>query len=178
LHGGFGSISHGLFPEMVEMGITICLGSDAAPAGNYVDMVRNMYLASCCFKDARLDARIMPPEVAVEMATVNGARAALWEDKIGSLETGKKADIAIFDIDRPEWRPVLNPVANLVYSANGSSADTVIVDGKILMEGRRVLTLNEEEILAESQKAAESLAERAGLEKVVRSSWPILGVEL
>ena len=174
LHGAYGSISHGRFPEMIEMGIIVCLGSDSAAAGNYVDMIRNMYLACCCFKDARLDARVMSPETVLEMATLNGAKAAMWEEKIGSLEAGKKADIAIFDINRPEWKPTLNPISNLVYSATGASADTVIVDGKILMEVKEVLTLNEQEILLQSQEAAERLMKRAGLEEAFRSRWPIV----
>ncbi|MFQ5763191.1 MAG: amidohydrolase family protein, partial [Candidatus Bathyarchaeia archaeon] len=173
LHDAYGAFSCGAFPEMAALGITVCLGSDGAPSSNFLDMVRQMYLMAGGPKDAAVDAAAMLPETVVEMATINGAKAALWDNEIGSIEAGKKADITIFDMNKPEWRPVVNPVSNLVYSANGSSADTVIVDGRILMEGRKVKTLDEERILKEIQEASSKIVERAGLTDAVRSRWPI-----
>ena len=119
---------------MLQLGVCVALGTDSAPEGTLNDMVRNMYLASCTAKDQHLDALLMPAETVVEMATRNGARAALWENEIGSLEAGKKADIVLFDAERPEWQPLHDPVSTLVYSATGASADTLIVDGKVVME--------------------------------------------
>ena len=173
-HLASGRISHGRFPEMLEMGMAVCLGSDAAADGNYMDIVRVMSIAGGAYKDNRLDPKIMPPETVIEMATINGARAALWEKEIGSLEKGKKADIVLFDTTRPDWRPVHNPIANLVYCANGSSADTVIVDGKILMQGRKVLTLDEEKLLKQAQKAGERIAKAAKLTRLVQPRWPMV----
>ena len=89
----------------------------------------------------------MGAEVAIEMATINGAKTMGLEKEIGSLEIGKRADIAIFDTRRPEWRPLYNEVQNLVYAATGDSVETVIIDGKIVMEKRKVLTVDEEEVL-------------------------------
>jgi 5-methylthioadenosine/S-adenosylhomocysteine deaminase len=97
----------------------------------------------------------------------------LWEDEIGSLEAGKKADIVLFDAQKPEWQPLHDPVSTLVYSATGASADTLIVDGQIIMEGRRVLTMDEEAVLEESQAAAESIAQRAGLDRLAAPRWPV-----
>ena len=172
-HLGSGRIGQGRFPEMLEMGISVCLGSDAAADGNYMDIVRVMSIAGGAYKDNRLDPKIMPPETVIEMATINGARAVLWEDEIGSLSPGKKADITIFDTNRPEWRPIHNPVANLVYSASGASADTVLINGKIVMENNQVKTLDEVTLLKKGQQAAEAIARRAGLTKLVQPRWPI-----
>lgn len=173
-HLGYGSFSHGKFPEMLEMGITVCLGSDASPAGGFVDLVKNMYLAANGHRDAHLDASLLPVETVIEMATLNGARAALWEDEIGSLEPGKRADLVLFDLSRPEWRPLYNPLFNLVHAANGSHADTVIVDGRILMERGRVLTIDAAALLRESQQVGERVARRAGLSHLARPRWPIV----
>lgn len=173
LHLAAGRFWQGRFPEMLEMGITVCLGSDAAADGNYMDIVRVMSLAGGGFKDMRLDPGLMPPETVIEMATLNGAKAALWQDEIGSLEAGKKADVTIFDTRRPEWRPVHNPVANLVYAASGASAHTVVIDGKIVMEARKVKTLNEERLLKEAQRAGERIARAAKLTGLVKPKWPM-----
>ncbi len=174
LHGTYGAMAHGLFPEMVEMGITVCLGSDSGAAGNFMDVVRCMYLTAGCFKDRRLDASLMPAETVLEMATINGAKAALWDDEIGSLEPGKRADISIFDMNRPEWRPVFNPIKTLVYAASGASADTVIVNGHVLMRGREVLTLDEEEILRKAQEAGQRVLDKADMQEYALPTWPVM----
>ena len=149
----------GRFPEMIELGVTVALGSDAAMSSNYLDIVREMFLASGGCKAQRLDPSIMPPETVLEMATLNGAKAALWSDEIGSLEAGKKADIAIFDTRKPEWQPVLNPLANLVYSARGG-ADTVICNGRILLENDVVLSIDEKRALAEAEATRRAHCDR------------------
>jgi 5-methylthioadenosine/S-adenosylhomocysteine deaminase len=173
LKGGWGTFSHGRFPEMLERGTCVCLGTDSGPSGNFMDLTRAMYLAACGFKDSRMQAAIVPAEVALEMATVNGARAVLWDDSIGSLEVGKKADLCLWDLNRAEWRPVINPIGNLVYSAEGSSVDTVIVDGKILMESGVVKTIDEKALLREATPAARRVAERAGVLHHGKPAWPV-----
>lgn len=173
LKGGWGTFSHGRFPEMLERGVCVCLGTDSGPSGNFMDLTRAMYLAACGFKDSRMQAAIVPAEVAVEMATVNGARAVLWDDRIGSLEIGKKADLCLWDLNRAEWRPVINPIGNLVYSAEGSSVDTVIVDGKILMESGVVKTIDAKALLREATPAARRVAERAGVLHHGKPAWPV-----
>ena len=86
---------------------------------------------------------------------------------------GKKADVTILDIMRPEWQPIHNPIANLVYCAHGGCADTVIVDGKILMQSGKLLTLDEHDLYEEANDRAKSLVRRAGLESVIASTWPM-----
>lgn len=172
-HQAMGNISHGKTPEMLELGVTVSLGSDSAMSGNFLDAIRQTFLVVGGFHEARLDPKIIRPEVALEMITINGARSMLWDDELGSLEVGKKADISILDTQRPEWQPIHNPIANLVYCAHGGCADTVIVDGRILMRGGKVLTLNETDLYEEARDRAASLVKRAGLEKAADSIWPL-----
>ena len=172
-HQAMGNISHGKTPEMLELGVTVSLGSDSAMSGNFLDAIRQTFLVVGGFHEARLDPKILRPEVALEMITINGARSMLWDDELGSLEVGKKADISILDTQRPEWQPIHNPIANLVYCAHGGCADTVIVDGRIIMRGGRVLTLNETDLYEEARDRAASLVKRAGLEHVADSIWPL-----
>jgi 5-methylthioadenosine/S-adenosylhomocysteine deaminase len=138
-----------------------------------MDLTRAIYLVACGFKDARMQAVVVPSETAMEMATINGARAALWEEEIGSLEPGKKADLCLWDINRPEWRPMINPISNLVYAAEGSSVDTVIVDGKLLLEGGVVKTLDKDALLREALPVARQIAERAGVLHHGTPRWPV-----
>ncbi|MBI4233873.1 MAG: amidohydrolase [Chloroflexi bacterium] len=173
-HQAMGNINYGKAPEMLALGVTVSLGSDAAMSGNFLDVIRQTFLLVGGYHEARLDPKVIRPETAVEMITINGARATLWDAEIGSLEAGKRADITILDIMRPEWQPVHNPIANLVYSAHGGCADTVIVDGRILMRGGKVLTLNEEDLYREAKERAVSLVKRAGLEAVTATIWPML----
>jgi cytosine/adenosine deaminase-related metal-dependent hydrolase len=125
------------------------------------------------YHEARLDPKVIRPESAIEMMTLGGARASLWDKDLGSLEVGKKADVTLLDIRRPEWQPVHNPIANLVYCSHGGCADTVIVDGKVLMRGGKVLTLNEDDLYEEAADRALSLAKRTGLTEAAASIWPM-----
>lgn len=172
-HQAMGNISHGKAPELLELGVTVSLGSDSAMSGNFLDAIRQTFLVVGGYHEARLDPKIMRPEVAVEMITINGARASLWDNDLGSLEVGKKADITVLDIQRPEWQPVHNPISNLVYCAHGGCTDTVIVDGKVLMRGGKVLTLNEADLYGEASDRARALAKRAGLTELCSSIWPM-----
>ena len=108
------------------------------------------------------------------MATINGARCALWEKEIGSLEVGKKADVTIFNARTPQWQPLYNPISNLVYSATGASVDTVLCDGRILMEGRELKTLNEEEIYAQVDRLMPGILEKTKLAEKVKPRWPVM----
>lgn len=160
------------FPEMLDAGIPVAIGSDASDCSNYHDMVRVMYLAAVLHKDLRNDPEIMGAEQAIEMATINGAKTMGLEKEIGSIETGKKADIAIFDTRRPEWRPLHNELQNLVYSATGDSVETVIIDGKIVMEKRKVLTIDENEVLAGLDREIADL--RTRMKAPLVSKWKFM----
>lgn len=167
----YGLTKAGKFPEMLKAGVNVALGTDAGDCANFMDMVRAMYLAALLFKDIRFDPNLMGAETALEMATLNGAKALGLATEIGSLEPGKKADVVLFDADTPEWQPLYCEPYNLVYSASGSTADTVIVDGKIVMERRHVKTINESEVIARIKQLSRGVEARSGVKPPTR--WPI-----
>lgn len=162
----------GKFPEMLDAGIPVAIGSDCSDCSNYHDMVRIMYLAAVLYKDLRYDPEIMGAERAIEMATINGAKTMGLEKEIGSLEAGKRADIVIFDTNRLEWRPLFNEVQSLVYSASGDSVETVIINGKIVVEDHKILTLDEGKVLAGLRPVERSLNERLKIGTI--SPWKFI----
>ena len=143
-------------PKLLSKGITVGLGTDGAASNNNLDMLEEIRLAALLHKVDTFNPLEIPALEAVKMATEYGA-AAVGISDIGRLEVGYKADITLFDMSGAEWQPVLNPVSLLVYSANSASADTVIVDGKILMQGRELKTLDEEKIIAEFNSRVKKL---------------------
>jgi cytosine/adenosine deaminase-related metal-dependent hydrolase len=169
LKGGYGATQVGRFPEMAAAGINIALGTDG---GDQADMMRPMSLVAGLFKDARRDVSLFPAHRALEMATLHGARIMRMEDRIGSLEVGKKADLVLHDTDRPEWRPLLNVIAQLVWSADGRSVHSVWVDGKRVVDNYRCTTIDEDRLYAEAQQAAEGLVRRSGLPTIM--PWPVI----
>ena len=156
-------------PEMIKHGVNVGLGCDGGPSNNCYDMIREMKLASLIQKVRLYDPIVMSAEDVLELATINGAKALGLDNEIGSLEVGKKADLAIVRLDSPHLTPTLNPISHLVYSGEGSDVDTVIVDGKILMARGQIRTLNESAIIQEANARAARLLERAGIS--VKSKW-------
>ncbi len=150
-------------PEMLAAGIPVALGTDGAASNNSLDMFNEMKFAALLNKVHKLDPVAVPAQVALEMATINGAIALGLQDSIGSLEAGKKADIVLVDLQKPHLKPLHSVISHLVYSAVGSDVDTTIVDGKVLMQGRKVLTLDEDKVLMEAQESSDDfLARREG----------------
>ena len=172
LHNGYGNFLVGKLPELLALGANVAIGSDHASSG-IVDMTQEMRLAACCYKETRINPRVMPPETAVEMATVNGAREALWSDRIGSIETSKDADIVLFDTRRPEWQPLINPVANLVYSATGDSVRDVFVAGEHVVRSGRLTRFDENELYREIPRAVERFGKRVKMGEMVQLRWPV-----
>jgi len=171
MHGAYGVIGHRMMKRMIEMGLTISLGTDSATAGRFLDMVRVMYLAGCAHRDQFADATIMGAYKAVEMATIDGAKAALWEREIGSLEAGKRADIVIVDMSDIRWHPNLDPIRSLVYAADGDDVETVIIDGRIVMKNRVILTVDEEKVTRDVIAAGKAWIGRAGM--TLDMPWPV-----
>ncbi|MBI4307477.1 MAG: amidohydrolase [Chloroflexi bacterium] len=173
VHGTYGAISRGKFPELLGKGVIVSLSSDSAVADNTFDMFRLMYLASTLHKEVRLVPDLIPPEKALEMATIDGARALMWDDQIGSIETGKKADMIIVDTHRPNWRPLhdFNIVGNLVYSGAGDDVLTTIVGGNVLYEDRRFTHINVAQVLEKAQQASERLFSRMPYK--LQPRWPV-----
>jgi 5-methylthioadenosine/S-adenosylhomocysteine deaminase len=139
-------------PEMLAAGEPIGLATDGAASNNNQDMFEEMDLAAKLQKVARMDPRALPAKQVVEMATINGARALHLEKIIGSLETGKKADLILVDIGAPHATPMYDVYSELVYALKATDVRTVVIAGKVVMRDRWMLTLNENEILAKAEK--------------------------
>ena len=170
--GGSGMTRTALLPELVEAGVAVGLGTDAANNSNLIETMRSMYLAAILYKDGREDVTMIPAETAVELATITGARALGMGDMIGSVEPGKRADLVLFDTRRPEWRTLFNPVNNLVYSADGRSVHTVIVDGRVVVRDHEPTFVDEWVLIQEVQGLGEDMMKRAGIDFGPR--WPVV----
>ncbi len=168
-----GLAAHARVPEMIARGVCVSLGGDSGNGSNHFDMLRMMYLVATIYKDARLDVTVMPPETVLEMATIRGAESLLMERRIGSLEPGKRADLVLYDRDQPEWRPLLNPLNNLVYAATGSSVRSVMIDGRLVLDDGRITTVDERAIYERVEVLAREQVRRAGL--TIESRWPTTG---
>lgn len=145
--------------QMLEKGIRTGLGTDGPMSSNTLTTMNELNLVGKIHKLETKNRAAMPPLTVVEMATIGSARALHMEDKIGSLETGKRADIIVVDTKAPNMVPVYSPYAALVYGANGANVRHTIVDGVILMEDRQLLTVNENEIIQDAQRFAEKVRE-------------------
>ena len=172
LHNGYGNFVVGRIPELMAFGVNVGLGSDHASSG-IVDMTQEMRLAACGYKEVRMNPRVMPPEHAIEMATINGAKAAHWSDRIGSIEVGKDADIVLFDTLRPEWQPLINPVSNLVYSATGDSVRDVFVAGEQVVKGGRLTRIDEMALYREIPATVARFSKRLKMNEIVTLKWPV-----
>lgn len=154
--------------QMLEKGIRTGLGTDGPMSSNTLTTMNELNLVGKIHKLETKNRAAMPPLTVVEMATMGSARALHMDDKIGSLEAGKQADIIVVDTKAPNMVPVYSPYATLVYGANGANVRHTIVDGVILMEDRQLLTVNENEIIQDAQRFAEKVREtvRASGEEV------------
>ena len=154
-------------PELIDHGVRICLGSDAGAPDRGFDMFRHM--ANCMHYHRRhfRDPTLMPPGKVFEMATIDAANAIGLGRDLGSLEVGKKADIVLVDLRKPHLYPANMPLNRLAHFANAADVDTVIVDGCILMEGRRVLTFDEASVLDGANTELLRALERTGLEDLL-----------
>ena len=172
LHNGYGNIVVGKLPELMALGVNVSLGSDHACSGS-VDMVQEMRYCACGYKEARMNPRVMPPEHAVEMATINGAKGAGLAARIGSIEIGKEADFVLFDATVSEWQPLFNPVSNLVYSATGNTVKHVFIAGDQVVRDGRLTQVDQDQIMQEVRKTAERIAGRLNMKKIVKLQWPV-----
>ena len=159
---GHGGTIHGRHAELWRRGANIALGSDSANWSNDFDVFRQANLALLTAREAHEDRTYLLAEDVLWMATRGGARAVGLEDRIGSLEVGKRADIVLHTLDRPEMIPTLDVVRNLVYSSRSKSIRTVIVDGKVVLDGGEFVGLDEPGLLAQTDAAAKAMLRRMG----------------
>ncbi len=157
---------------MLKVGVNVSIGCDGGPSNNTYDMVRDMRLVSYLANLREDDPTAVPAETVLEMATLNGAKAMGLEEQIGSLEVGKRADFIVINMDAPHLTPAWDPVSTIVYAAQGTDVDTVVIDGQIVMQNRRVNTLDEAAILADIRQRYLALGKRAGLN--IGPRWPVL----
>ena len=167
-----GTTRIGKIPEMLAAGVAVSIGADGVSSSGTFDHARLTGLVAGLFKDARMDPSIIPAETALEMATLNGARGVLWDDAIGSVEIGKRADLTLYDLNTPEWVPRHDLVRNLVYCADGRSVRTVLVDGRVVYDGGRALGIDTARTVEDAIVAGERIARRVGLDP--RRRWPVV----
>ena len=152
-------------PEMRAAGVAVGLGTDG-PAGsnNDLDLMEEMDLAAKLAKISKMDPLALNAKAVVEMATIDGARALHLEKEIGSLEAGKKADIVLISLDEPNAVPMYDTYAALAYALKGNDVETVVIGGRVVMRDRKVLTVNEAEVLAKARVYQKAVARSLGME--------------
>jgi 5-methylthioadenosine/S-adenosylhomocysteine deaminase len=142
---------------MRRAGVVVGLGTDGAASNNDLDMFEAMRQAAFLHKLVDNDPRAIPAPVAVEMATIDGARVLGMEKTIGSLESGKRADVIVVSMAAARQTPMYDPVSHLVYVTRGDDVQTTIVNGRVLMRDRKVLTLDARQVLADARAMADKV---------------------
>ncbi len=146
-------------PQLLAHGAVVGLGTDGAASNNNLDMLEEMRSCALLHKVAQMDPTVMPAPLVLELATKRGA-AALGLKDTGSLAPGQKADLVMLKLREPHLTPLHDPIANLIYAARSTDVQTVIVDGRIVMKDRHMLTMDEERILYEAAVRGRALVER------------------
>jgi 5-methylthioadenosine/S-adenosylhomocysteine deaminase len=149
-------------PEMLKRGLFVGLGTDGAASNNDLNMWEEMDTAAKLHKVFSGDPKVMSAQEAFELATIRGAQALHMETEIGSIEKGKRADLVIVERDSFNQIPLYNVYSDLVYATKANDVETVIINGRIVMRDRRLLTLNEAEIRASAQKFRDQVARSLG----------------
>ena len=147
-------------PKMLEHGVNVCLGTDGAASNNAQNMFREMNLAALVYKGATMEAQAVSSEDVLAFATKNAAKALGFEGMLGEIKVGYIADLIVVDMNRESFQPMNHPASAIAYSANGSEVDSVIVNGKILMEKRVLKTVAEDNVYY----AVNRIAKRLGIQ--------------
>lgn len=159
--------------ELLEHDVPVGIGCDGCPCNNTMDLLQEMKMASLMPKAIHGDPSLVPAEKIIEMATIIGAKALGKDHEIGSIEVGKKADfISINLTDKLYAQPMRDPVLMVVYIATGSDVDTVVVDGKVVVQQGKLLTIDEQKLIQQANIHGEAVRERAGI--IVDSRWPVV----
>lgn len=147
--------------KMMDRGISVSLGTDGAASNNNLDLLEEMKIAALQQKVNNMDPMVLSVEDVFKMTTIGGATALGLQDEIGSIEPGKKADMILVNMTAPHLAPFRHPVSHLVYSAGGADVDTVICNGRILMQERKILVLDESQVVAQAEEASRDLLSRS-----------------
>jgi 5-methylthioadenosine/S-adenosylhomocysteine deaminase len=145
---------------LMRLGVNVGFGTDGPASNNSLDLFETVKFGALLQKLVYQDPAVLSAYEALKMATAGGAKALGLEGSVGSLEVGKKADIVLVDLSKPHLKPLHNIYASIVYSARGGDVDTVIVNGKVVMENRQVKILDEEFVMEKAEEAALNLLDK------------------
>jgi 5-methylthioadenosine/S-adenosylhomocysteine deaminase len=156
-------------PEMIAKGITVGLGTDGCASNNNLDLFGEIDMAAKLHKVSKLDPTVMNAHTLIKMATIEGAKALGLDAITGSLKVGKRADLIMIDTNMPHLTPMYNPYSHLVYAARGHDVKHVIIDGTVVMENRRLCTLDIADIIARAKEKSKKVREWVGYAPVTPS---------
>ena len=145
-------------PDFLDAGVTVGLGTDGCASNNDLDLFGEMDTVAKLHKVQRLDPTVVDAATVLRLATIEGARVLGLADRIGSLEPGKRADLIVVDTRQPHLTPLYNPVSHLVYAARGADVRHTVIDGRLVMRDRRLLTIDLETLLDEARARAALVA--------------------
>lgn len=155
--------------EMLDAGVCVSLGTDGAPSNNRMSIVDEMYLASLINKGREVyangttDPTALPAETVLKMATINGAKSVLWDNEIGSLEVGKKADLVVVNPFSWSMVPIHDCISSLVYCMRSENIVSVMCNGQWIMKDKKIVNVDEEEVISIAKQASSELLKRAGI---------------
>jgi 5-methylthioadenosine/S-adenosylhomocysteine deaminase len=144
-------------PEFIKKGLSVGIGTDGCASNNNQDMFQEMDTTAKLHKVKRLDPTVMDARQVLSLATRSGAEAIGLGEEVGSLEVGKKADVIIVDTHKPHLTPLYDPVSHLVYAASGSDVRDVIIDGRLAVKERKVLSFDLEPVVESVQDLARQI---------------------
>jgi 5-methylthioadenosine/S-adenosylhomocysteine deaminase len=144
-------------PKMLDAGMTVGIGTDGCASNNNLDLFTEMDMAAKLHKLESMDPTVMDAVTVLKMATIEGARALGFDAIAGSLEPGKKADVIVLDTDKPHLTPMYNPFSHVVYAARGNDVSHSIINGRLVMEDRRLLTMDLQEVIERSREKSRAV---------------------
>ncbi|MGH9333449.1 MAG: amidohydrolase family protein [Vicinamibacteria bacterium] len=146
-------------PELLARGVTVGLGTDGAASNNNLDMFEEMDTAAKVHKLYRSDPTVLPAREVFRMATRGGAKALGLDSLVGSLEEGKRADVVLIDLDRPELTPLYDVYSHLVYAIKGAHVTTVVIDGRVVVRDRKMTTVDERKVMERAREIQKRILE-------------------
>jgi 5-methylthioadenosine/S-adenosylhomocysteine deaminase len=165
----------GRHAEIVERGGRVALGCDASNAGDLADILRTAAVAAGIARDTRIDGMRFGAGTAFELATISGAEAVGMDDRIGSLEAGKLADVVVHDTREINWTPPGDYALHLVWGTDGRTVRDVVVNGDVVLRDRACTKVDETALRGEARRVSDALFARAGVER--KPTWPIVPAE-
>ena len=149
--------------DLLAKGITVAIGTDGPASNNNLDLFEEMRSASLLAKLITGDPQALDARTVLRMATIDGARVLGMEDRIGSLEPGKLADLTVINLNRPHLTPLYDPISHLAYAARGTDVQHVMVNGRWVVRDGRITTIDEDNLMARARGAAANIAKDLGI---------------